>query len=276
MGQYNHQTKVGNQGDLIKHFALLYATGFIRHRLDRPFIYAEMHAGRSQYQLDPDQLSDGWSGGVGRFYREHREVIGNENVYVPRNLKKGLTEYLSVIDSAHQGQKITYPGSSMIVRTMLDKKGVAYEAILFDIDPAVCHELELQTDVTVRCEDGYEGVKQIPEIDLVFIDPPDLKPHPEGHAAKYKHIAYHCLNNKIDFVSWNPLYGDPDTGKPTFECGIVRELARVQKLGFIEVRWAGWSEKMCGCQMLFNTHAAVDIATGVKRFAQMMGWEARS
>ena len=47
---YDHPDKIGNQGDLVKHYALYLClkTLFEKHPADTPFVYAESHADRAE------------------------------------------------------------------------------------------------------------------------------------------------------------------------------------------------------------------------------------
>ena len=271
---YDHRVKVGNQGDLIKHFALSVIADEIEKKRDRsPFVYVETHSGRSSYQLDVDNLSEGWKSGVGGFLEQTKDFQYSDDAEI---LSDGVVLFRSILKKSIEPNAIKYQGSSALVRSTLNEHGINNHAVLFDTNPDVCEQLENDEQVIVKCEDGYEGVKQLGDIDLVFIDPPDLKPAPDGHFQKYKDLIFYCINNEISFVSWNPLYGNAAGDGPSKECHIICEVPRVQNVAMTTVRWSDWSSKMCGCQMIFGCFAGSHYAEITKSLGQFMGWKAES
>lgn len=274
MGGYDHQTKVGNQGDLVKHFSLLQVADNQRHRQGRQFVYAETHAGRARYTIDDAKQSQGWTAGVGYLLNHKNSIVSSCNE-ADELLVNAINDFVNTIEKDRVGGRFNYSGSSSLVLDRLQEKGIDHQGILFDTNQAVCSELNAHTERTteVRCACGYDGVKGIKGIDLLFIDPPDLKPPPDGQTRDFKYLVYHCIHNDIPFVSWNPLYGKSEMQEPSFECSLIRELGRVQHIGIVEVRWNDWSERMCGCQMLFNVEDPGTYVDLVQRLADVMGWD---
>ncbi|MBT4608315.1 MAG: hypothetical protein HOL17_06095 [Gammaproteobacteria bacterium] len=278
--EYNHANKVGNQGDLIKHFTLSLVAGDAELRRGaESFHYVETHAGRSEYLLDAKKLSDGWGAGVGRFLEQIHES-GNQYVDSSKMLIDQLHKFASTVSFSQGRGSIRYFGSSGLFLTTLEERDVPCGSVLFDTNPDVCSELRSRNNEKniIICESGYKGVRQLDQIDLLFVDPPDLKPAPDGQFREWKDLIFYCINQEIPFVSWNPLYGRPtDTdeipSQQSFECGIVEELARIQKLGYLSIRWSDWSEKMCGCQMLFNIVGGSLYVEQCNKLALMMGWK---
>ena len=70
VSKYDHRNKVGNQGDLIKHFALysvasdMADTMALLGKRRKVFSYVETHAGRSHYRIDVSEPSVGRIAGV--------------------------------------------------------------------------------------------------------------------------------------------------------------------------------------------------------------------
>ena len=171
--------------------------------------------------------------------------------------------------------EIKYLGSSALLNNRLIETGLEHHSTLFELDHDVCRELKLNSSksTTIHCSSGYEGARNIKDIDLLFIDPPDLKPGIKGHFQRYKNLLFHCYREHIPYVSWNPLYADQSLAGPSLECRIVNETARIHGLGLITVRWSDWSEKMCGCQMLFNVVGGSLYVEQCNKLALMMGWK---
>lgn len=268
---YDHRNKVGNQGDLIKHFALHLVASTVRSGSDTPFIYVETHAGRPSYQLDPANLSNGWKQGVGDFlnrYYEMKEAGRNQD------LLNDVGNFAAYVERGKSDEQINYLGSSALVRNVLRQRPMPVQSVLYDLDPDVCHALNSDDDsITVHCSSGYESVEGLSDIDLLFIDPPDLYPGDEGHAGRHKKLLYYCADKGIQFVSWNPLYSNKRLSGPSLECRVVKECARQKRYSIITVRWSDWSEKMCGCQMLFNLPKGSSYVDSCLKLATLMGWK---
>ncbi|MBT4606290.1 MAG: hypothetical protein HOI31_05270 [Gammaproteobacteria bacterium] len=280
MVQYDHRNKVGNQGDLIKHFALYSAASDMANTMAflgkrrKVFSYVETHTGRSHYQIDMSAPSSDWLTGAGYYLDNYQRFLEQID---PKDelLLDRLNGFGELLESRQVGDEIKYLGSSALVSNQLTEAGIDYHADLFDVNQEVCQELECNSNqlTTVQCSSGYEGARNIKDIDLLFIDPPDLKPGIEGHFQRYKNLLFHCYREHIPYVSWNPLYADQSLAGPSLECRIVNETARIHGLGLITVRWSDWSEKMCGCQMLFNVVGGSLYVEQCNKLALMMGWK---
>lgn len=264
---YDHRNKVGNQGDLIKHFALFQIASSINRREGSPFIYVEAHAGRPRYQLSRRNLSKGWKQGVGSLVDRLHEMTNTDDV-------SEINKFVAFIEQGYSDEQIDYLGSSTLVSEVLKERLIPVKSILFDLNPDVCNALNEDGDksITVYCKSSYDGVRELSKIDLLFIDPPDLYPSDEGHANRYKSLLYHCADNHIPFVSWNPLYSNKRLNGPSLECSMVNEYALQKGYSIITVRWSDWGEKMCGCQMLFNLPNGESYAESCLNLATLMGW----
>lgn len=206
------------------------------------FSFLDVHSGRSIYDL-PD--SGAWKKGVGEFavYCRNKHSLTNELQY--------FCDIHSIGNVAHTRK---YFGSSRIIMNVLkDLEINRISAILCDTDPSVCSDLEKQYQDTPMVEicrtDGYKKAKDTDSVNLVFIDPPDIKCHYEPLIT----LVRHCIAVGQPFVSWNPLHGNVKQKKMSRNCLSISQLAEEEKIPSITVRWTnGWSGQMCGCQMLFS------------------------
>jgi 23S rRNA A2030 N6-methylase RlmJ len=166
---YDHSNKIGNRGDLIKHFALTVATKEIATG-KASFSYLDVHSGRSTYDL-PD--SGEWKTGIGKF----AEHYSKQN-----SLSADLRYFFQVQSVADVPQTRKHAGSSRIVLNVLQDVGVKrVKPILCDTNSAVCKDLEIQLrdipSVEICCADGYQKAHDVEDVDLLFIDPPDIRDH---------------------------------------------------------------------------------------------------
>lgn len=258
---YDHSRKIGNKGDLIKHFALTVATKGMATGKDS-FTYLDVHSGRSTYDL-PD--SGEWRSGIGKFLERYDQ-------------EKPLSEDLRYFTRVHSIGEIPdtrkYIGSSRIVLNVLKdvKVGKVYP-MLCDTNPDVCLDLRNQfrdiPAVEIYCGDGYQKAHEMDDVDLVFIDPPDIK----EHYPPLFNLIRHCVETGKPFVSWNPLHGNVPQQTMSTNCRSVADFAVNQDIPIVTVRWTkGWSGQMCGCQMLFSIPNGSQVTEACDSLIQLMEW----
>jgi 23S rRNA A2030 N6-methylase RlmJ len=96
---YDHSNKIGNKGDLIKHFALTIAIKKMATGRES-FSYLDVHSGRSQYDLP---ASGEWKAGIGKF---------SEFCLNGHSLTKDLRYFCEVQSVADVPRTRQYSGSS--------------------------------------------------------------------------------------------------------------------------------------------------------------------
>ena len=153
---YDHSNKIGNKGDLIKHFALTIATKFLVENKDS-YAYLDVHSGRSSYEL-PD--SGEWKTGIGKF----AEICQSQ---------KSLTDNLQYFCKVHSIESIPhskkYFGSSRIILNVLQDLGITKITFnLCDTNPSVCKELQTQkheiAKTEIHCTDGYIKAEDVYDV----------------------------------------------------------------------------------------------------------------
>ena len=117
MVQYDHRNKVGNQGDLIKHFALYSAASDMANTMAflgkrrKVFSYVETHTGRSHYQIDMSAPSSDWLTGAGYYLDNYQRFLEQID---PKDelLLDRLNGFGELLESRQVGDEIKYLGSS--------------------------------------------------------------------------------------------------------------------------------------------------------------------
>lgn len=257
---YDHSKKIGNKGDLIKHFAL---TTAVRQMAtgQESFSYLDVHSGRSSYDLPP---SGEWKTGIGKL-AEHcqSEQLTEELQY--------YCDVQSIIAISHTRR---YSGSSQIIFNVLqDLEVKKIKLILCDTNPEVCNDLENEyqgsSSVEICCTDGYQKAQDTDAVDLVFIDPPDIK----QHYQPFIKLLRHCISNGKHFISWNPLHGNVPQKTMSRNCQSIVELAEKEQIPSVTTRWtSGWCGQMCGCQILFFIPQGNRVADACDALISLMGW----
>lgn len=259
---YDHSNKIGNKGDLIKHFALTVATKEMATGKDS-FCYLDVHSGRSTYDLP---ASGEWKTGIGKFA---------EHCLNQHSLSADLRYFCEVQSVVDVSQTRKYAGSSRIILNVLRDVGVKRASpILCDTNRDVCKDLGTQfrdtPAVEIYCGDGYQKAHDMEDVDLVFIDPPDI----QDHYQPFLKLIRHCISKGKPFVSWNPLHGNVPQQTMSRNCLSVAELAEKERISSITVRWTkGWSGQMCGCQMLFSIPPGGKVADTCDALISLMDWK---
>lgn len=258
MDRYDHQTKAGNEGDVVKHPALTAALNGLLSEHNGLFHYADAFAGRWEYEL---QRNGAWTSGIGQFAACW--AGGNRDVELWRRqwtAAKGLH----------------YPGSTQLARRILSDRG-NYEIRAFEIVEAYADSLRIKLGeeaVFTRSATPADWGEWRP--DLLFVDPPGLRSNRKRDYPKLWSLLQ--LAQGIENVlMWLPMVGDrgsrgntvsppPSTRKIADECA---------RRGFqaLAVRWCD-DGPMPGCLLVFrlaSPKVARRVTATVADVAQTMG-----
>jgi 23S rRNA A2030 N6-methylase RlmJ len=164
---YDHHKKSGNEGDVVKHVALLAVldTLLACHNQDE-FRYADTFAGYAHNPLTP---GNEWQNGIGRLFQKGDHL--SENVHT--NL--WFSWYLSNRPDLNRG---TYPGSSLIASDVCRKHSKQPRLALWDISTEVIADLQNsygEGDYQLHCESASTEASDVKNAELIFIDPPGLR-----------------------------------------------------------------------------------------------------
>lgn len=276
---YDHSTKIGNQGDLVKHIALFVA---VQHLLEgwpaeREFNYADIHAGRPAYVLPP---RGEWEHGIGPF------SIRLEVVEDRRRRQSGASRLgaAGAFDAMFLGKCVTpgmtYPGSSGIAFRLLEASKVPWHMKLWEKDRLAADDIETHfrscsDRINVTCGDGYEVVKDEAPFALVLVDPPSLEA-----TAVLETMAK--LNGRgVPFLCWTPRTSrsvkptTPDRKWSAAEAGTSTDYIRAAgKCGLcLRVQWHSWGSRTPGCCITVSSGLAGVVAAALKQVTQLMGWQ---
>lgn len=289
---YDHHRKAGNQGDCVKHPALIAALdGVLKPGNAEPFHYLDVFAGHAWHPLLDEKALE-WKKGIRALFKPLWEAQRlNEHVRLWRDW------YL-----AHRPSMVRswYPGSSVIAADVCCKHNRHIRMTLFDISDEARGDLRqffqpLQpTELTeddwciIGRSFGPTKVKKdaIREADFVLIDPPnfggvgmpDWRPHFQHMLIERKKTptviwlppsgADHIWKSLEDYVK---IPGEsPITNKrnPQF----FERLAECRYIGYhwTAVRWAKGGSN-AACILIYNcAHDAIRPA--VECVAKIAAW----
>lgn len=258
---YDHNEKAGNQGDVVKHNALLAAADAMITASSGDFHYADTFAG---YAFNPLQSTGEWRYGIGKLWQSG-STCDNVNVTFWRDLwdcKPGLLGSV-------------YPGSSLFIFKLCMSNKRNFRARLWDTSPAVIKQLMETYDkqqVTIYPRparpDDFTDCKP----DLLLIDPPGLR-------APYPDLAeLLCFFDVVpNAILWFPRTAQ-GRGTPAPETEPSKKAKRECLLRGLSVTSVRWSNgiRTCGCRLAYNlpNAAAADaLRSAVDEVVRLMKWD---
>lgn len=264
MPMYDHNEKAGNQGDVLKHPALLAAADAIITASSGDFEYADTFAG---YAFNPLRSNGEWRYGIGKLL----QTSGSNNVNV--TFWRGLWDCKTALLGS------VYPGSSLFIFKLCMYKKRDFRAQLWDTSPAVIKQLMETYDnqqVTIYPRparaDDFADCKP----DLLLIDPPGLR-------TKAKK-QYPDLSELLDFfdmaknsILWFPMTAK-GRGTPAPETEPSKKAKREclsRRLSVTSIRWSN-GIRTCGCRLAYNlvANGAVDaLRSAVDEVVRLMKWD---
>lgn len=222
MKTYNHSNKAGNLADVWKHFVLTELLQSLSQSKKR-FVYVESHCGAPLHELFE---GGAWQEGLG--------VVAKR---LPKNV---LYAKLARECLAKKSYLASWQFASAALQTQ------ERTVVLHDISKEVATSFEklkkesFLKDVSFRQTDGYAGVMNMQESDLVFLDPPFMNKGAKDWQELAK-VCAHLNAQERAFVLWYPLF--EKNAQDAF----------VQDLGCkaYELYWSK-SAGMLGCGMMLS------------------------
>jgi 23S rRNA A2030 N6-methylase RlmJ len=266
--EYTHLTRIGNEGDLVKHAVLArFVSEILSTDSDHGFVYAETHTGRAEYRL-PDKGR--WEFGIGKFSEKLFGTTGHDGSNLDQ-IQGSLSPYIQTCIHGPVRPGYFYPGSSGIVLKMLEEVKRGFKFYLWDMDPAVCHSLlgffENWEEVSICRGDGYEGVIRIERPSLVLVDPISIKEDKER--TQIVNFLQELSARNTPFVSWTALVRDEEES--------YEEFKRVtDEIYFVDwVKWEPQGEsKTVGCQITVPKEKWGSLAENtISEIKSVMGWK---
>ena len=249
---YDHNEKAGNQGDVIKHVALLAAANAIMKPLNGTFHYADTFAG---YAYNPIRSAGEWQNGIGALNKPSKKIL-NADICFWQSLWR--------CDVGLPGS--VYPGSSTFIRKLCLKNSFKFKASLWDISPAVVSQLMQAydpNDVEIFSRSARVNDLAAMEPDLLLIDPPDLEV--VEHLLKFFEVV-------PNLILWLPILSDGD--RETKLSKHAHTICQKRDYNILSVLWAG-SGKMTGCRLVcqLEEEAFASLKAAVRDTVNIMGWE---
>lgn len=272
----DQKNKAGNQGDVLKHPALIAVAEEVLKETPNglPFAYAETHTGYAEYKL-PKHGS--WEEGVGKLHQA-LHLSGDNTV---------LTRYLSL--SAHgfnanlYGEDTTkkYCGSSLLVDRLMWSKSnnILFTMVLHENEEAPYADLVsnfggLPTHAIVK-SDGYKGVTVLCSRprppSLVLVDPFRV----EDEQSDIRSLLSLMLERDISFLCWTPRVGC--MGKsiglyPEFPKYVAfQEWAKGKGMHPVLCQWAKPQPYMWGCCLLTNPRHTIVVNNVARSVCEEVG-----
>jgi 23S rRNA A2030 N6-methylase RlmJ len=281
---YDHSDKIGNQGDLVKHYALYLCLKQLldNHPANTPFIYAESHAGWPEYVLPK---GGGWKQGIGAFSKIARGRNGLkgtglgefDEIFIGRKLKTGM-KYLGSTGIAFRllrgGAKPLRQHGQPFTMKLWEQSLPAVEDLTRYYHPWMQPHLGNNPPPTQLVEinpaDGFSGVQTAGKLNFVLIDPPSIK-----DAEKVFTLITHLHRQQTPYLCWMPRTSKPDgKGNGASESKPSRMLAEKLADGGIcdGVRWHKWGHPFPGCWLAGSNGLGERIKTACDEIRSLMNW----
>ena len=248
---YNHSKKAGNLGDVWKHFLLVELAQTIPSISDM-FHYVESHCGGPVHELAP---GGEWNKGIG-------------------NICGGASCDSAYVSFSRPWIKSSqYPAGWVFTASQLAKRFSQVDVTLFDINDEVGdmyeplkpdHRFPDNIEVTFCKKDGFEAVKNLNEVDLVFLDPPF---HPDAD-KDWRGLIDTCnalTSKQITFVAWYPFFS------PDWPQKLVDKTGALAWESHWETDTTASGRGLIGCGMLFSDGLQPLIRKAQDRIDQMAG-----
>lgn len=267
--KYDHNNKSGNEGDIVKHVALIAALGaLLGSHEDKIFRYVDIYSG---YAFNPIVKKNEWKNGVKKIYN-NRDKISDENVKLYYEWYLSRPSLVSGI----------YPGSSLIAFDTITYYDSIAHLTLFDISDKVIENLYLAYDRSehkIFDRASNQSESEIQDADFIFIDPPGLYSDKKvGYPKPEDLLKYDNQENTKNILIWLPITisttsTPPKESKPTLEC-----IKFLRKSGYkvTKIRWAVGG-RVVGCFMAYrmSDKAIIALQKSIENMVEIAGWKSK-
>lgn len=259
---YDHHTKAGNPGDVVKHVAL---TAALRGVLSTEkagtsaFVYADTFAA---YVQNPvlNRHRRQWGPGIGQVLkRDVRDALRSDPAATSW-MERYLPEARA---SLHGGM---YPGSCLVAYDEIVAHGRTPKLRLWDIAPKAVEDLRIffteeDGHVVLHESASHQGALSEwgEDANFVFVDPPGHD-DPKGEYPTADELAVYF--DLPVMMMWLPLVGRIEEGRVAGEhqkCGAIRTRAEQKGLSSVTVK-TGDAEKHLGCRLLMRLPAEAEAS----------------
>ena len=278
---YDHSTKAGNRGDVVKHVALIAALiEVLKGWRDERFLFADTFAGYAHNPLRPNKKgSDGWETGIGHLRNRGVGPIRT------RSVRLWWSWY---VEPRPQMQHGTYPGSTAIAldvaAEVMPRKFLHVAA--WDTSASAVASL-MDTLGTKRhsvwtrpagCDDD-----DVRKANFLLIDPPNQ----DEHWSKIVDFI-DCLDRTraqtADTLVWLPLHlsSKPDaSGNRPISKSADHAWIAAKRRGFHGIRVSWYTgqpavQALVGCQLFYRlsiSTARAAVRSAVSDVASLPAWK---
>ena len=268
---YDHNEKAGNQGDVVKHTALLAAADAMIKASSGDFDYFDYADTFAGYAFNPLQSTGEWRYGIRNLWRQPGHRCDNANVTFWRDLwdcKPGLLGSV-------------YPGSSLFIFKLCMSKTRTFRARLWDTSPAVIAQLMETYDkqqVTIHPRPAIPDDFKDHEPNLLLIDPPGLRTKSKKQYPDLAELL--CFFDMVDnTILWFPMTAQ-GKGSPVDETDSslkAESECLSHGLSVTSVRWSN-GIRTCGCRLAYRLPdaAASALRSTVDDVAALMEWDSKN
>jgi 23S rRNA A2030 N6-methylase RlmJ len=235
-GRYDHQTKAGNEGDVVKHPALVAALNGLRAEHEGVFRYADAFAGRWENDLS---RADAWRKGMEKFAARWKG--GNPDI--------GFWRKQWTADPSSP-----YPGSVQMAKRILAARE-SYEIRAFEIEETYAAGLRKalgKGEVVTRSATSAYWADWNP--DLLFNDPPGLTSKNNLHLPTLQSLLQGA-KDIANVLMWLPMTTAVNKGDGLLPLSATTIDTWLQcgnsDFEIAAVRWSD-SGPLCGCLVVYR------------------------
>ena len=257
---YDHHKKAGNQGDVIKHIALIAALDTVleKHR-GTVFSYADIFAG---YARNPLVRGNEWRHGIGKL-SGRQDLDNNEHTALYKRWYLTRPQLLGG----------TYPGSCLIAADMGAWKKRKIHLCLWDTSPSVLADLNkvfIGQGHRIVGQAASPNQREAKYSDFLLIDPPD------GTKQTWDFICDFLANGNSAVLIWLPVNANT-TNRPPNEhkqSELSRNAALTVGCQVTKVRWSAGG-RMIGCQLVYRLpiEAKRVLRKAVGHVSSILAWD---
>ncbi len=260
---YEHNKKAGNQGDVVKHAALVAAVDSLLELKPRRFVYGDCFAGSAHHPLLP---GSGWTKGIGKL-----------PPVIPESVNEHVALWRSMWPCGESLVGATYPGSSAMVCQLAAARQIKFYAHLWDISPTALASLRAAfaaQDAAVHgCPVTAQDVHSCTPA-FVLVDPPGPRTRKNQHYPSALDVVEMAAAAEHAMI-WMPIIAS-GTGSPVPEIPATLETREVfleSGLSVSSVRWTA-GPQTCGCRVAFKTSDGIRRAArvAIDAVVRLMHW----
>ena len=241
---YDHNTKAGNRGDVVKHTALMAALGAVLEAWEgREFLFADTFAGYAHSPLQPGLE---WESGIGKI----RQVASR--TFRQPSLQRWFDWYVAPRPWPHFG---TYPGSSVIALDVAESLGKDLRVAAWETSASCVASLMKALGIRkhmVRTRPAKPAEEDVQRACFLFIDPPNQTEHWKRGTRIVQTFLPLAVPNVL---VWLPLHcrGVSGNPPPLSKGGINAQGDAPAGYGATQVRWDHQrvaAQPIVGCQLI--------------------------